>query len=247
MPNLPNVPMPVLNAFIVIAPVIFFAFPALLLAFGIFLTRSKRQAHMLPPTVRLGWLVLGAGGASLLLFLVAAFSRLPIIEWASVGLLGLSLVLCVWFLREGRGRPLRAVTWALLADILVLVAVLPYSIWVANLALRLSAYDNPNEAQVRAALAKNPDDAAAHSSLARIDGMRGDHAGEIAEWRQVLRVEPDNTDALLRLGGRLTQAGRIDEARPVFQKLAARNDAYSDNARRWLARHRQSSAPKLTP
>lgn len=246
MPNATGIPMPVLNAFIVIAPVVFFAFPALLLAFGIFLIRSKRQAQMLPAALRLGWLVLGAGGASLLLMIVGGFSRLPIIEWMSVGLLGLSLILCGWFLRAGNRRSLRAVTWALLADILVLVAVLPFSIWVANLALRLSAYDNPNEAEVRAALAKNPDDAAAHSSLAQIDGRRGDEAGAIAEERQVLRVEPDNIEALILLGGRLTQMGRIEEARPVFQKLAARNDAYSDNARRWLVRHGQSAAP-LTP
>lgn len=244
MPNLPNVSMPVLSALAIGASVAFFAFPALLLAFGIFLIRTNQQAQTLP--LGLGRFVLGAGGASLLLVLVGGISRLPIIEWASVGLLGLSLVLCGWFLRGSQGRPLRGVTWALFADILVLVAVLPFSIWVANLALNMSAYDNPNEVEVRAALAKNPDDAAAHSSLAQIDGRRGDEAGAIAEERQVLRVEPDNTDALILLGGRLTQTGRIDEARPVFQKLAARNDVYSDNARRWLARHGQSGTP-LTP
>lgn len=237
MPNLLSIPMPALNALSIGASVAFLALPALLLAFGIFLIRSKRQAQTVPAALRLGRFVLGAGGASLLLMIVGGFSRLPIIEWMSVGLLGLSLILCGWFLRAGNGRPLRAVSWALLADMLVLVAFLPFGIWLANLTLHLSAYDNPNEAEVRAALAKNPDDAAAHSSLAQIDGRRGDEAGAIAEERQVLRVEPDNTDALILLGGRLTQAGRIEEARPVFQKLAARNDAYSDNARRWLAKH----------
>ena len=246
MPNVPNVPMPVLTALGIGASIAFFMLPALLLAFGIFLTRSGRQVQMLPAVLRLGRLVLGAGGVSLLLMLVGGFSRLPIIEWVSVGLLGLSLVLCGWFLWESQGRPLRAVTWTLFADILVLVAFLPFGIWLANAALNISAYNNLNETEVRAALAKNPSDAAAHSSLAQIDRERGDHAGEVAEYRRVLRVEPDNQDALLLLGGRLTRAGRIDEARPLYQKLAADNGPYVDNARRWLARYGQSGTP-LTP
>ncbi|MDQ2799495.1 MAG: hypothetical protein M3Y13_07625 [Armatimonadota bacterium] len=99
------------------------------------------------------------------------------------------------------------------------------------------AYSNPNEAEVRAALAKNPDDPAAHSSLAHIDENRRDRAGAMAQWRQVLRVEPDNVDALLVLGAELSHDGRIEEARPLFQRLAARHDDFSATARRWLARH----------
>ncbi len=56
-------------------------------------------------------------------------------------------------------------------------------------------------------------------------------------WRLVLRIEPDNKDALMRLDGRLAQQKRIDEARPLFEKLAAANDSYSDNAHKWLAKH----------
>jgi hypothetical protein len=208
MPNLLSVPMPVLTALSLGASIAFFAFPALLLAFGFFLIRSHRQAQTLPPALRLGRFVLGMGGASLLLILVGGFSRLPAAEWMSVGLLALSLALCGWFLRESTGRPLRAVTWTLFADILILVAFLPFGIWLANLALNIAAYDNPNESQVRTALAKNPDDAAAHSSLAQIDGRRGDETGAIAEERQVLRVEPDNTEALILLGGRLARHGQ---------------------------------------
>ena len=247
MPNLPHVPMPVLTALGVGASVAFFAFPALLVTFGIFLARSKRQAQTMPAALRLGRFVLGVSGASLILMLVGGFSRLPVTEWMSVGLLGLSLVLCGWFLRESRERSLRAVTWTLFADIFVLVAFLPFGIWTANLAQNISAYNNLNETEVRAALAKDPNDAAAHSSLAGIDRERGDHAGEVAEYRQVLRVEPDNQDALLLLGGRLTRAGRIDEARPLYQKLAAGNGPYIGNARRWLARYGQSAPPNLTP
>lgn len=246
MPNLPNVPMPVLSALGISATLAFVAFPVLLLAFAIFLTRSGRQAQTVPAALRLGRLVLGAGGASLILTGVGSFFRLPIIEWASVGLLALSLVLCGWFLREGQGRPLRGVSWALLTDIFILVIFLPFGIWLANLALKISAYNNFNEPEVRAVLAKNPSDAAAHSSLAQIDMMRGDHAGEVAEWRQVLRVEPGNENALLMLGGKLARTGRMSEARPLFQKLAAGSGPYADNARRWLARHGQSGTP-LSP
>ncbi len=246
MPNLPDVPMPVLSALGIGATLAFVAFPALLLAFAIFLTRSGRQAQTVPAALRLGWFVLGAGGASLLLIVVGSFFRLPIIEWMSVGLLTLSLVLCGWFLRESQGRPLRGVSWALLADIFILVIFLPFGIWVANLALKISAYNNFNEPEVRAALAKNPNDAAAHSSLAQIDMMRGNSAGEVVEWRQVLRVEPGNENALFLLANRLVNMHQPGEARPLFQKLASGNGPYAASARRWLAKHGQSGTP-LTP
>ena len=84
---------------------------------------------------------------------------------------------------------------------------------------------------------ETPNDAAAHASLARIDSLHQNHAGAMAEWQQVLRVEPNNDDALLRLAHELIRAHRPDEARPLYQKLASGNGPYRDTARKWLAKH----------
>ena len=237
MPTMPNFPMPLVTAAAIAATVAFFAFPVLMAAFVVFLMRANRRASRARPPSRLPLWLLGAGSAGLVLLVVGSFASLAAALWVSVGLLGTSLVLCGLFLRRSQGRPLQGIAWAMFADLAVLVAFLPVGIWIAVSAAHVAAYSNPNEAEVRAAIARNPNDAAAHSSLAMIDEMRGDRAGQIAELRQVLRVEPDNLDALLLLGGRLTQEGKINEARPLFLRLAARNDKFSVNARKWLARH----------
>ena len=222
------------------------AYPVLLLIFGVIMVRAGRRGELASPVFQAsGWL-LGIGLVSLALYIFVGVYRLPSLGWVAIGFLLLSAVFCGLLLRNPLTRPQKRISWLLLFNTLFVAAFGSFALWVANAAMNISAYSNSNEAEVRAALTRNPDDAAAHSSLAQIDGRRGDETGAIAEERQVLRFEPNNIDALILLGGRLTQAGRIDEARPVFQKLAARNDAYSDNARRWLARHGQSGTP-LTP
>ena len=237
MPNMPNFPMPLLTAAAVAGTAAFFAFPVLMAVLVVFLIRANRRASRAMPLSRLPLWLLGTGSAGLVLLVVGSFASLAAALWVSVGLLGTSLVLCGLFLRRRQERPLQGITWALFADLLVLVVFLPFGIWIAVLTAHAAAYNNPNETEVRAAIARNPNDAAAHSSLAHIDMMRGDRAGDIAEWQQVLRVEPDNLDALLVLGGQLSQERRISEARPIFLRLAARDDKYSVNARKWLARH----------
>ena len=237
MPNLPNFPMPLLTAAAIAGTVAFFAFPVLMAVLVVFLIRANRRASRAMPPSRLPLWLLSTGSAGLVLLVVGSFASLAAALWVSVGLLGTSLVLCGLFLRRRQERPLQGITWALFADLLVLVVFLPFGIWIAVLTAHAAAYNNPNETEVRAALARNPDDAAAHSSLAQIDMLRHDYAGEMREWRQVLRVEPDNEDALLMLGGRLSQTGRVEEARPLYARLAARNGPYSVNARKWLARH----------
>lgn len=223
------------------------AYPVLLLIFGVIMVRASRRGELASLVFQAsGWL-LGIGLVSLALYIFAGMYRLPSLGWVAVGLLVLSAVFCSLLLRNPLTRLQKSISWILLFNTLFVVAFGSFALWLANRAMNISAYNNSNEAEVRAALAKNPNNAAAHSSLALIDRERGDHVGEVAEYRRVLRVEPDNTDALILLGGRLTQARRIEEARPIFQKLAARNDAYSDNARRWLARHGQSGTLNLTP
>lgn len=219
----------------------FVVFPFLLLTFGVLLMRAARRGEAGAGAVRVGGWLMGAGALSLALYLAGGLSRLFTLGWVAVALTVLAAALCGVFLRRPSTRPLRLVSWVLFGDTLLVAAFLPFALWTATVAVRMAdriaAYDNPNEPEVRAALVKNPNDAAAHSSLARIDSHRGDHAGEMAEWRQVLRVEPDNLDTLLLVGWRLTQEGKVDEARPLFQRLAARHDQFSASAREWLARH----------
>lgn len=229
-----------LARFAVVAIVAFCLFPALLLAFGILMARANRRAELAPPAARAGRLLLAASVAALALPLIGSIFRTSpiflVTEWTALAVLITGLALCGWLLGRGRVRPLQAFTGALFADMLVLVAFLPLGIWVSGQGQHIAAYSNSNEVEVRAALAKNPNDAAAHSSLAHIDMMRGDHVGEVAEWRQVLLVEPGNEDALFLLGARLAHTGRADETRPLYQKLAAGDGPYADAARHWLAR-----------
>ncbi len=217
--------------------VVTFTFPVLLLIFGVIMVRAGRRGELAAPVSQASGWVLGAGLVGLALYLAAALPHMLMLGWVSIALLALSGLLCARLLRNPLTRAQRSVSWLLLFSTLFTAAFGGFAIWIAGQALRDFAYNNPNEAEVRAAIAKNPNDAAAHSSLAHLDMMRGDHAGDIAEWQQVLRVEPDNLDALLVLGGQLSQERRISEARPIFLRLAARNDQYSVNARKWLARH----------
>lgn len=252
MPNLPNWSPSVWSIIGVLVMVVFAAFPVLLIAYGVVLGRAGRQGTIGLDVRRRGWSIFGLcllAGA--VYAAAAAFARTAasgvmdgLVAAAGAALLG-ALVLMGGFVRQPM-RLLRFVTTALIADAVLLFACVCVTVPIANLSKQMMAYSNFNEAEVRAALARNPNDPAAHSSLAQIDMLRHDYTGEVAEYRQVLRVEPDNQDALLLLGGRLTRAGRIDEAKPLYQKLAAGSGPYAGNARRWLARYGQSSIP-LTP
>ena len=224
-------------AAITVGSVIACAFPALLLIFGVIMVRAGRKVELASPISQASGWVLGIGLGSLAVYFVGGANRLSSLGWVAIGLLVLSAVLCGWLLRKPLTRAQRHISWLLFFSTLFTAAFGGFAILVAGEASRITAYNNPNETEVRAAIAKNPNDAAAHSSLAHIDMRHQDHTGEIAEWRQVLRVEPDNLDALILLGGRLNQEGQISEARPIFQRLAARNDKFSVNARKWLARH----------
>ncbi len=220
-----------------VGAVISCAFPLLILLFGLLTARAGRRGELPPEARQVGLWVMCTGVLSLTLYTMAAFSRQNVPAWAAVGLVGLTAALCGWFLSRPLTRPLKIVSGALFFNALVVAAFGVFALSIAGEALRVSAYSNANEAEVRAALSKNPNDAAAHSSLAHIDQGRGDRAGAQAEWRQVLRVEPDNADALLLVSADLSRAGRIDEAKPLYQRLAARHDDLSMNARRWLAKH----------
>lgn len=214
------------------------AFPVVLLIFGILMVRASRRGELAGAGSQSGVWLLGIGLASMVLAFTGSVLRLPALNWTAIGLVLMSVALCVRFLLTPLKRPLKLVSRLLLCELLFVVAFGSFAVWIAGRAAQLSAYNNTNEAKVRAAIARNPDDAAAHSSLAHIDHLRRDRAGEMAEWRQVLRVEPDNLDALILLSGKLSYDGRIEEARPLYQRLAARHDQFSANARVWLVQHR---------
>jgi len=214
-----------------------FAFPVLLLIFGVLFARATRRGEMDPTNRRVGVWLIGTGLLALTLYIVGSMTHLLALCWASVALVVLTAVLGGLFLRGSLRRPLRAVSWVLLINTLIIAAFLPFAVWVAGAALRSVAEYNPNETQVRATLARNPNDAAAHASLARIDDQHRNYAGAIAEWREVLRVEPDNEDALFRLARELDRAHRSDEARSLYQKVASRNGPYHDRAQERLARY----------
>lgn len=252
MPNLPNWSPSFLSAIAVLITVVYAAFPLVLIAYGVVLSLAGRRGQIEPATRRRGWIILGLCLAAGVVYLAAALLSLSGTSAAVIALVVVSGLVLLGatvqmglFLRQPI-RALRVVTGALLADTLLLFACLCVTVPLANRAKQIMAYNNFNEPEVRAALAKNPNDAAAHSSLAQIDMMRGNSASEVTEWRQVLRVEPDNENALFMLANRLVNMHQPGEARPLFQKLAAGDSDYAASARRWLARHRPSGTP-LTP
>ena len=112
-----------------------------------------------------------------------------------------------------------------------------WDIKVAREAKRIGEYSNSNVAEVKAALARNPEDAAAHSSMAQIDELHGDPAGAAQEYRQLIALEPDNREAKLLFAANLARTNRRAEARPVFLDLARQDDGAGRAAQRWLKNH----------
>jgi tetratricopeptide (TPR) repeat protein len=209
----------------------------LTLALAVMLARGRRAVP--PPAGKtLSGAALGAFAAGVALTWAAGALGVAWLGWLVLALFLAGAALLVPEARRRSADPTRRAVAAALAVCLVLLAAfMPFNIYLAAEAQRIMAYNNPDEGAVRAALARNPDDTAAHSSLGHILSQRGDETAAMAEWRRVLRAEPDNTDALILLGGELTRAGRVGEARPLFQRLAARGGDIGAGARRWLAGH----------
>ena len=243
MPNLPNFSSGQWAAIGLVAEVIMCAFPVLVLVYGILFTRARQRQPLEEGTARRGRIILGLCLAALVVgistgFLMRSSSVTGYLVYGVVEIMLLAAaVQSALLLRQPLGRPLRFGSGALLTSTLLLVLLLPFTVWIATAGMQVVAYSNFNEGQVRAALQKNPNDPAAHSSLAQIDSLHRDHAGAITEWRQVLAVEPDNEMALYMLGSELTRAHQMEQARPLYQRLAVQNGTFSDSARRWLTRH----------
>ena len=142
---------------IMLGTVLCFAFPVLLLIFGVLLARAAKQSEIDPAIQRTGFWLMGTGLLGIALYAVGGLTNLAALGWAAVALAVFTAMLGVLFLRGSLNRPLRAVSWVLLTDTLVVAAFLSFAIWIAGAALRAGADSNPNEAQVRAAIARNPE------------------------------------------------------------------------------------------
>lgn len=243
MPNMPNFSPATWSALGIILMTVMYAFPVLVLVYGLLLNLDTRRCTVEPAVRRRGQVVLGLCLVGVLLVFSSGLWLRQVGPLAMVfyGLLEILLVCAVVltarFLKQPLRRPLRLATGALLTGGVLLVFCWPMLIVVAGFAQKGAAYSNFNEAEVRAALQKNPNDPAAHSSLAQIEMLHRDHAGAMAEWRQVLLVEPDNEFALYMLGSELTRAHQPEQARPLYQKLASGSGTFQNSARKWLARH----------
>ena len=76
-------------------------------------------------------------------------------------------------------------------------------------------------ADFEAALARNPTNARALSSLAMMAAESGDVKGALGRWRAAVAVDPGEYAKVLALGGLLLRQGRTTEARAYLELFAA--------------------------
>ena len=122
-------------------------------------------------------------------------------------------------------------------------AFMAWDIMIANLAKRIMAYDNPNPnvPALRAALAHNPNDAAANLCLGRYDFLHHHEQAAIRELQQVAALEPEDSpcksEALQFLSLAERKTGRGDLALTTLRRLATHHDGFGEKAREYVARH----------
>lgn len=79
--------------------------------------------------------------------------------------------------------------------------------------------ERPTLEQLRAAVARRPDDAAARRQLARGLGRTGLHGEAAEEWRQALALDPEDRSSLSRLAASLYLEGEVTEAAAVVDQV----------------------------
>jgi len=67
-------------------------------------------------------------------------------------------------------------------------------------------------------LAQNPGDNFVRYGLAQALASRGEYENAIAEYEQLLRMNPDYAAAYYHAGQALERLGRLDEARSIYQR-----------------------------
>jgi len=114
-----------------------------------------------------------------------------------------------------------------------------WSMNLAKQARRITAYNNPNAPAMLRAVKANPNDAAAHSSLAHYYIARSaTHTPDaIHELREVARIEPQNYEAKYLLAYYLNRTGKKVEAVALYRELAKNGGEWSRGARTYLKKH----------
>lgn len=205
---------------------------------GIFLTRSRwRELWIL-------YAVAGAYLASVVVFYVFGRYRYPVVPVLVLFAGVAAAELPAWW----RSAAARA-RWTGVAVVLLSAAV---SNWPVasdesmraasqfNVGYALETAGRRDEAivQYEHALALRPDFGDAHSNLAALLSMRGDHAGALAHAREAVRLEPEMAEAYNNLGTELAAVGNQDEALRNFARavgLDSRNAASQANLASALA------------
>lgn len=235
----------------VLATVVFVAYLGMMLWYAVALLVLRARRTVARGVLTWGYALLGSLIAGLALLALAPTSGSIEVNWTGAIVGAVLLVLpgfaCAFLGAKRRLPPgLNTLAWPLAACAVLLVPCFGFSIWVAMRVRQIEAYNNPNLAMVRAALAKNPNDAPAHMSLAHIAIGRGDYAQAAPELQAVVRLEPDNREAAYLLAHALMRTGQPNEAWAIYARLAAQDDGWGRAARRYLARH-TSAAPPSAP
>ena len=195
-----------------------FGILAPLAAAGLWLTWSRRRQ------LALLYLMLGAYGASAVLFAVMARYRYPLVP-----LLILFAAAAIGELRrmavEGRDRRLG---WAAA----VAAAALVFCNWpllsmddmravtALNVGTELQARGRLDDAaeQYREVLARSPDDALAHSNLGTALAALGRSAEAVGHYERALQLAPDDADSHSNLGNALVALDRVDQAIASYRR-----------------------------
>lgn len=207
----------------VLGPAAHFGVLAPLALFGICVTWARRRE------LSLFYWMLGAYGASVVLFYVFARYRYPLVPFLML-LAAASVAGALRFFRESR-KARMAATVTIVAAFAVfcrwplLSADLMRAITENNLATALRESGRPDEAEAhyRRALEISPQYAAAHSNLGALLRAAGRVDEAIAHYREALRLQPDHTTARYNLANALLAQGRAAEAAEQFRHALAQD------------------------
>jgi len=118
----------------------------------------------------------------------------------------------------------------------LVIGLMVVSVRIANEAKRIGAYSNPDATASRLAVRQNPNNAAAHMSLAHyynIAGSRYDSQA-VQELQEVVRIEPQNREAKFMLAYKLSKINQKAKALQLYQELAQQQDNWGKAALKHL-------------
>lgn len=131
--------------------------------------------------------------------------------------------------------------WGIVAASILLlgfIGFMAFAIPLAREAKRIGDYSNPDIQASLEAIRRNPNDAAAHSSAAHYYGAhnynRRYDALIVQHLREVIRIEPQNSEAKFLLAHRLKSLGHNVESQKLFRELAQQQDDWGKAAQKRL-------------